>query len=83
MLRALTAAGAVMGVEERLGGVASRAGWLRDAPRACPQVHRIVYESARGFSPVIKAQQSGLKQKRNAYWASAAGPWRGAPRGTS
>lgn len=51
--------------------------------RACPQVHRIVYESARGFSPVIKAQQSGLKQKRNTYWASAAGPWRGAPRGTS
>lgn len=81
MLRALTAAGAVTGVEERLGGAASRAGWLRDTRLS--QVHHIVYESARGFSPVIKAPQSGLKQKRNAYWASAAGPWRRAPHGTS
>lgn len=84
MLRALTAAGAVTGVEERLGGAASRAGWLRDT-RLSPGSSRCVREceSARGFSPVIKAPQSGLKQKRNAYWASAAGPWRGAPRGRS
>lgn len=56
MLRALTAAGAVTGVEERLGGVASRAGWLRDT-RLSPGSSRCVRECTR----LLARHQSSAK----------------------
>lgn len=56
MLRALTAAGAVTGVEERLGGAASRAGWPRDT-RLSPGSSRCVRECTR----LLARHQSSAK----------------------